>query len=296
MDGDPDSTIVLRDEERSRLVEKSATCPFVGSAVAEGKLDVRNSVGNPLASIADVRELGNSGGGDLGEVLVLFATGNHASMLGDGGKLDEPVPAGLFSLEFPGSQGAHPGHSGILMGDPTALRSGRLSSVDFARLANRAANGLIRRSDAGRFIAENLSNDPDAKVFGANVAIAFGGDLLAFASTIGPSLLSALRGTDDEAEHGLRRLEQKITKLLGEDNLIGSAGEFGLLFALMANRPDAPLVDGEPTVSVQDLERMFVQKRLPVGFETWRKLRTDWVTNTIALIIAASKKFSVDKV
>jgi len=69
----------------------------------------------PRASIEDVRLLGNSGGGDLGDLLVVLASGNHAFMWGDDGKLSERVPNGLFSLELPGSQGSR--HSGI-----TALR------------------------------------------------------------------------------------------------------------------------------------------------------------------------------
>jgi hypothetical protein len=74
-----------------------------------------------LASIEDVRRLGNSGGGDLGDLLVRFASGNHAFMRGEDGKLNKKVPIGLFSLELPGSQGSHPGHSGILQGDPEKL-------------------------------------------------------------------------------------------------------------------------------------------------------------------------------
>ena len=37
------------------------TCPFIGSAVAQGKLLVRNGASNPLASLEDVRKLGNTG-------------------------------------------------------------------------------------------------------------------------------------------------------------------------------------------------------------------------------------------
>jgi len=76
-----------------------------------------------LASIEDVRRLGNSGGGDLGDLLVMFASGNHAFMRGDDGKLSEKAPNGLISLELPGSQGSHPGHSGILQGNPETLDS-----------------------------------------------------------------------------------------------------------------------------------------------------------------------------
>src|SRR5574337_944709 len=128
MNPDPDALVELSADERHLLAERKATCPFIGSAVAGGTLGVRNSADNPLARIEEVRALGNSGGGDLGDLLAIFASGN----------LDEPAPAGLFSLEFPGSQGAHPGHSGILQGDPAVPGSGRYSPGDFARLTGRA--------------------------------------------------------------------------------------------------------------------------------------------------------------
>lgn len=103
MSDNPNKIVELNGDEKALLVERKATCPFIGSAVAEGDLPVRNAAHAPLASIEDVRKLGNSGGGDLGDLLVLFASGNHAFMQGDAGKLDKPVPAGLFYLEFPGS-------------------------------------------------------------------------------------------------------------------------------------------------------------------------------------------------
>ena len=37
------------------------------------------------------------------------------------------------------------------------MNSGRLSKADFERLAGRAKGGFIKRSDIGRFIAENLA-------------------------------------------------------------------------------------------------------------------------------------------
>src|SRR5689334_11536464 len=155
MQQDPKEVLALSGSETASLVEKKATCPFIGSVVAQGKLAVRNAADDPLASIEEVRKLGNSGGGDLGDLLVIFASGNHAFMKGESGKLDRKVPSGLFSLAFPGSQGSHPGHSGILEGDPAVPDSGRLSRADFARLTARAQNGLIKRSEIGRFIAEN---------------------------------------------------------------------------------------------------------------------------------------------
>jgi hypothetical protein len=284
----PADVVKLSGPETDHLVQALAACPFVGSAVSEGRLAVRNSADKPLASIEDVRKLGDSGGGDLGEVLALFASGNHAAMRGEDDKLDTPAPAGLFSLEFPGSQGAHPGHSGILMGDPETLGSGRLNEAAFARLTALAVDGLVKRSDVARFIAENLIDDPKAKVFGRKVAEELGVDFIGLGAAIVPALLDQLLGVDGPTG---RSFAEKLTNLTGEDNLIGSSGEFGLLFAFLSNRPGAKPVDGEPTVSVEDLESMFVSKRLPAGFESWSKTRDDWVRNTIHLALGAAREY-----
>jgi hypothetical protein len=291
MNDDPNKLVEFSGDEKALLVERKAACPFIGSAIAQGELPVRNDAKDPLASIEDVRRLGNTGGGDLGDLLVLFASGNHAFMQGDSGKLDKSVPSGLFSLEFPGSQGSHPGHSGILQGDPETPGSGRLSEADFARLTRRAQDGLIKRSDVGRFIAENLLKDPKSKVFGIKTAALLASDLSDFVETTGLVLLSKLFGHNEDARATHRDIEEKLTKLLGEDNLVGAAGEFGLLFAFLANKPGAQDVGGEPAVAVQDLKAMFVDKHLPDGWETWEKTRIDWVRNTTGLMISAAKEY-----
>ncbi|SET51405.1 hypothetical protein SAMN05216326_1325 [Nitrosomonas marina] len=105
--------IQLSVTERQAIAEKKATCPFIAAAVATDDLPVRNSITEPLASVDDVTHLGNSGGGDLGEILEIFAKGNHVRFFDDSGKPSALLPAGHFSLDFPGSQGSHPGHSSI---------------------------------------------------------------------------------------------------------------------------------------------------------------------------------------
>ncbi len=284
----PNNVAELTDAERATIVEAKATCPFIASAVSQGDLPVRNNANDPLASIEDVRRLGNTGGGDLGDFLVFFASGNHAFMRGDSGKLDRPVPMGLFSLDFPGSQGSHTGHSGILQGDPEVLNSGRLSQADFDRLTSRAADGFIKRSDVGRFIAENLVRDPGSKVLDHRTVALLGGDLMKLIES-GLGFIGDLIKPNQAESH--RDLEEKLTKLLGEDNLVGSAGEFGLLFAFFANKPGSRTINGEPALDVNDLRTMFVDKRLPAGWETWKKSRIDWVTNTTGLLISAANEY-----
>ncbi len=96
MSDNPNKPVELSSDEKALLVEKKAACPFIGSAVAQGKLPVRNDAKDPLASIEDVRRLGNTGGGDLGDLLALFASGNHAFMRGDAGKLEKSYRAACF--------------------------------------------------------------------------------------------------------------------------------------------------------------------------------------------------------
>lgn len=285
------ATIPLNLTVVDEIVQTKATCPFLGAAVKTGKLPIRDEPDNPLASIEDLRRLGNLGGGDLGELLAFFAAGNHAFMRGISGRLDQSVPQGMFSLELPGSQGSHPGHSGILQGDPETLESGRFSPADFARLLSLARDGFIKRSDVGRFIAGNLRRDPKAKVFGTSAVLLLARDLGHFATSAGPALVSKLVGPNESSEKDHRELEERLTKLLGEDNLVGSAGEFGLLFAFFANKPGVQQVDGEPALAIDDLRTMFVDKQLPNGWENWPKTRLDWVRNTTSLMVSAAKEY-----
>jgi hypothetical protein len=283
--------VALDTETRTRIIATKITCPFLGSAANQERLTILGEIGNPLASIEDVRRLGNAGGGDLGDLLVLFAEGNHAFMRGGSGiALDTPVPPGMFSLELPGSQGSHPGHSGILLGDPKKLDSGRLSVQDFDRLAELAKGGLIKRADVGRFIAENLKRDAASKVSGAGVAKLLLEDLGELLGAAGGLLLGLVQANGAGAR--LRPLEEKLTKLMGEDNLVGSSGEFGLLFAFLSRSPRAGALDGEPALSFADVRTMFLDKSLPQGWELWSKTRADWVVHTASLVVSAAREFS----
>src|SRR5262249_45000725 len=154
------------------------------------------------------------------------------------------------------------------------------------RLLAHAEDGHIKRSEVGKFIAENLARDPNAKVFSANTVKLLGADLLGFVESIGPALLEKLKngfnGTSNTADD--TQLFETLTKLTGEDNLVGSSGEYGLLFAFLANSPNTIQVDGEPAISVDDVTDMFQNKRFPAGWDKWQKTRADWIFSTTALV------------
>ena len=286
--------VTFETQARRQIVESKVTCPFLGSVVQQELLPVRSATDNPLAKIEDVRTLGNTGAGsDLGELLIVFAQGNHAFMRGASETLDQPVPEGLFSLELPGSQGSHPGHSGILEGDPKTLGSGRLSKENFERLEMQAKEGLLTWTGVATFIAENLQRDPNAKIK-INMPMVAG--LLAqdLANVLKSTITVAKEKFFDDAQHQAmadRTLQEKLTKLTGEDNLVGSSGEFGLLFAFLANSPRTQVLGDEPALSLSDVRGMFVDKSLPDGWEGWNKSRVDWVGHTAYLLRWAHREF-----
>jgi len=276
------AVVDLSEDQRQSIAEKKATCPFIASAIESGTLGVRNSAEQPLAAIGDVVALGDSGGGDLGRtVLALFARGNHSRMPGRAGQPDLLAPTGMFSLDLAGSQGAHAGHSGILLGDPGKRDAGRFSKADFERLANRADDrGLLTIEAVGAFIAENIERDPAARVLPVR---RWARTLFGIADELGDSLVALLGGrrTDRDAIE----LVEKLTKFAGDDNLIGSAGEFGLLFAFLANSPGAE----DDAIRLADVERMMVHHRFPDGWESWPKQATDWVRATTKIAASAVK-------
>jgi hypothetical protein len=282
--------VSLSAAQRAELATRKVTCPFLGAAVASGALAVRHSTTQPLASLDDVAALGNTGpGSNLGELLRMFAKGNHAFMPGASGRLDQPCPEAAFSLDLPGSQGSHAGHSGMLQGDPKAIDSGRFSAEAFERLLQHAEDGHVRRSALGRFIADNVARDPDAHAPGLGTALLLGKDLISLAESAVAALRNRALGTHEPGAE--REVFTRLTRLLGESHLIGSAGEFGLLAAFLARSPGTKKLDAalgsEPAYAVADLTAMFREQRLPDGWQSWPKTILDWAVSTAAIAAAA---------
>jgi hypothetical protein len=68
-----------RDASPPNLVLKLSPPAFLGSMVASGQLKVQGTLENPHAKLDDIEAIGNSANpdGQFGELLRMFATGNH---------------------------------------------------------------------------------------------------------------------------------------------------------------------------------------------------------------------------
>jgi hypothetical protein len=77
---------------------------------------------------------------------------------------------------------------------------------------------------------------------------------------------------------------QPFASLAGSNHLLGSAGEFGLLLAFLHNSPRTRHdPKGDPAFSMDDITAMFEDKRLPDGWETWKKTIWNWLRHTAKL-------------
>ncbi len=272
----------LTDAERTELVHKKATCPFVGAAVAMKRIAVRFGKANPLAKIDEIVALGNEGGGDLGKVLHVFASGNHRRMFASeqpaaGEPFTTPTPPGMFSLDLPRSQGAHPGHSGILVGGHEGAYFG---TFDGTRLSRFLAYGVdergrragdpgfsqakyIKRSDIGKFIWHNVENDGES----VHLTQGFGVEVLRDSAALltNPSI-------------------ETVVAMTATNHVVGSAGEFALMMTIL-ELPNE--VDGEPAIAIADVKTMFEDKRLPAGWNARPRTAVRWMHHTAAITAAA---------
>ncbi len=291
----------LNDAELQQVAWHKGTCPFIGTGITTRELKVRGSADNPLIALEDVVKAGNSGGGDLGTFTArVFGAGNQAFMRDASGQLTVPVPKGTMSANLPGSQGAHSGKadSQILIKPGSGTDSGRLGPNDpeviarfndLARLGD-AHGGWVTTSDVGNFIAANANRDKaNVVLLGQNDLVTkLAGDLGGLAESAIPSLLAKIEGNDPAAE---RVFIERVTKLLGQDNIIGSAGEFALFFAFVAHQPNARKINGELAISVADLRSMFFHTGFPEGWKDSKKTTHDWVVATLHMVVAAEKEY-----
>jgi hypothetical protein len=263
----------VTDTQRATLVTKGATCPFMRAAVALKQIRLHGTVEQPLANTADVVRLGNAGGGDLGKVLAFFAKINHNKIVGPGGKTTKAVPAGTFSVWFPGSNGAHPGHSGILMGNPGDVGAGRFAPERLARLTTELSTlypdgkRYISREQIGVWIAQNVEADPDSRGFNWD-------GIRSLSTQVAQLLARAVTGGDGTL------LEDTLHLLVTNNDLVNSCGEFALLFTRFADGRDA---DGDPLVSTDAIDAMFRRGVFPAGWDQRPAKAIDWVTNTLVI-------------
>lgn len=307
----------ISDEQRRELIAKKSTCPFVGASLAMKKLYVYGSLVDPVAVIAGPpggsslapaqrgSAVAAGGPGSLAQGFRIVARGNH-NRSGAG----VSAPEGMFSLDFPNSRGAHAAHSFILMGDPRTRDSGRLDETNLHRLIDEKSSGghaewadgklVVRRSELGKFVARNVACDPNAVSLARTpfgLLTMLGGDIAEFTRTAAELALSKLAGQLTEEEK--TRMLEDLLKIAVRNNLVGSAGEFGLLMTALGGSPNAVVLpSGERALAVADIEAIFAGKKvngkydpltrtLPPNWDTTPRTMTQFLVDTLQILKVA---------
>lgn len=317
--------LTLTADQRREMVSKKVTCPFVGTALAMKKLAVYGTLADPFAVIAGgagspafaPAKAGSAvaagGAGDLAQGFRIVARGNHSTS-GSGTR----APEGMFSLDFPNSQGAHAAHSFILMGNPRKRDTGRLNEKNLGRLIGEKSAGghaerlgdklVVRRSELGQFVARNVACDPNA-VSIARTPFGFvsllGGDIADFTRSAGRLAIAKLSGNPSEAEK--TKLLEDMLAIAVRNNLVGASGELGLLMTALEGSPNAvTLPDGERALAASDIEAMFAGKKvdgrydpltrtLPPNWDTTPKTLTQFLLNTLEILRIAGLENLADR-
>lgn len=278
----------LTAEKRGEIAVKKATCPFVGTKVNQGALAVYfapedKDKKHPLAKISDVVAMGNSGGGTLGYALGFFAKANQSVIPGVG-----QCPPGYFSLEFGGSKGAHFGDSGFLRNGPTG--DGAFGTTKWNQFVNSkyVTQGKTSMVQLAKFIESNVAADPQADKGFKNVIGAAKRSIQDLRA-----LAKSAEKMDGMTEAAKQKLVEDFGRVLGSNNLIGSAGEFALQTTLLRNSAgtnDAKSLNSK--FDVAEMGNMFQMKGFPEG-EQKAKSVLQWMHDSIELSTIALGEYAV---
>lgn len=303
--------LALTDAERREVVTKKATCPFVSTAIAIKKVFVFGSKADPYAIISgkpgDIASVANAGGGDLGLGFEVVARGNHHKSPVTG----KEAPAGMFSLHFPASLGAHPAHSFILMGDPKRTDSGRIDASNLDRLIKPKSQGgraetvggklVVRRSELGAFVADNVACDEQSITIARRpfeVVGLLGRDIFEFKRSEARLVAAKLDGSLGNDE--LTDMLDKLLRIAVGNSLVASAAEMGLLATFLEGSEDAVRSSIDPGLATTDIEGMYagtkgpdgtydpLGKHFPRNWETQPKTIQGFLKNTIAILASAA--------
>jgi hypothetical protein len=278
--------LALGQADRDRIMVKGTTCPFTRAALKAKKFLVGGTVAQPLGRQSDIVALGDLGdGSDLGSVvLATFMSINHNALVGPGGATLKEVPAGTFSIWYPGSSGAHPGHSGILMGDPSNVASGGYNEAKLNDLVDNyseliGGKRVISMASIGRYIAKNVVNDPNSRFAAAFLSPNVVLDVIRQVGTL--FLRRTYVWLRSDTSTAVKTYVQDVLHLvITLDDIGNSAGEYSLLFTRFGDGEDA---DGYPTVSTDAVVKLFRDGDFPDGWEKRKATAKDWAINTAVI-------------
>ena len=180
--------------------------------------------------------------------------------------------------------------------DDTALPTA-LQAMRDAEGTTRIELGELRGDELGQFVARNVACDPNAVSISRTpfgLVSLLGGDIAEFTRSAGRLAIAKLAGSPSEAEK--TKLLEDMLQIAVRNNLVGAAGELGLLMTALEGSPNAvTLPDGERALAASDIEAMFAGKKvdgkydpltrtLPPGWDTTPRTLTQFLLNTLEIL------------
>lgn len=292
------------DADRAKLLALGTRCPFIGSIEKAGLIEQKGTLHAPIGTQASVAAQGDAGGGDLGStILKLFMTINHHNLVGQDGTIVDPetkqavqVPSGYFGLWFPGSDGAHPAHTGIMMGNPSKPGTGtfnqqRLDDLNsYASVKDEKGRDALTNRDIGKFIGTNVASwdkthpgEPAAR----------GLDHASIADHL--RKLHELHRRAARGEPPKVVAEELFHLLITGNDLFNSAGEFALL--VVRFRDGTHTTGGKvgeffglpahSTLSTEATTKLFKDNQLPEGWDNHPAYAAQWIAATTSIAFHA---------
>lgn len=255
-------------------IEEKITCPFIKSAHKAGLLGYEST-----ASIANVRALGNEGGGTLGSVLAFFAWLNHTPEDGPRETSGLVNTSPRFPLDFIHSNGQHFGssrilHQGIVDYDAWNRFEQSSRSVSIAGLREQC----ITFPDLCKFIADNLRRDKATKIPGVVVTL----------TLFWTIVTSRFKNPGDD------RFRANIHRFFTDYPIVVCAGEWALMYALLENAPWLYLGKGakitKDALSFEILRALFIHKCLLGRIHKARKSKWTWMKMATKLFFGVRRE------
>ena len=202
-----------------------------------------------------------------------------------------PTPSwafGYVSLDLGGGAFAHAGHSGILSTDSFGFNSGRFNQQEWDRLVSYSQGGYLTIDKLSQWVGENLIRDPKVHMMDIGIVMNQAADI---EKVVQDYIMQDFKQkTKKLSTEDIKRLRDAILKGVSSNYFV-IAAEFAGIVAILEHSPRARQASTllPFAISMADITDIWVHRRLPPGFTTWKKSAMDVFTHLIPILMHTAK-------